>query len=247
NMIIRMDMSEYMDKISVNKLTGSAPGYVGYEEGGQLTEKVRRKPYSVILFDEIEKAHPDIFNILLQIMDDGRLTDSHGRTVSFKNTIVIMTSNVGADDIRKASTLGFGESSPQSDYESLKEKQIGALKKTMRPEFINRLDDIIIFHPLTIKNIEDIADILFVELAKKLNERGISIKISQEAKNFIVNDGANLEYGARPLKRTIRRLVEDELSEKILTGEIKLNDTIVVDYSDNKLKITSLSTAESKK
>ncbi len=239
NMIIRMDMSEYMDKISVNKLTGSAPGYVGYEEGGQLTEKVRRKPYSVILFDEIEKAHPDIYNILLQIMDDGRLTDSHGRTVSFKNTIVIMTSNIGAEEIKRASTLGFGESSPQSDYESLKEKQIAALKKTMRPEFINRLDDIIIFHPLNAQNLEDIADILFVALAKKLNERGISIKISEEAKAYIVKDGSNLEYGARPLKRTIRRLIEDALSEKILTSAISIGDTVIVDVSEGVLNIHS--------
>lgn len=239
NMIIRMDMSEYMDKISVNKLTGSAPGYVGYEEGGQLTEKVRRKPYSVILFDEIEKAHPDIFNILLQIMDDGRLTDSHGRTVSFKNTIIIMTSNIGADDIKKASKLGFGDNSSQTDYETLKDKQIEALKKTMRPEFINRLDDTIIFHPLTLQNIGDIADIMIVELAKKLNERGIKIKVSEKAKDYIVKDGANLEYGARPLKRTIRRLIEDKLSEKILTGEIDIGDTVIVDINKDKLVISA--------
>ncbi len=239
NMIIRMDMSEYMDKISVNKLTGSAPGYVGYEEGGQLTEKVRRKPYSVILFDEIEKAHPDIYNILLQIMDDGRLTDSHGRTVSFKNTIIIMTSNIGADEIKRTAALGFGDNIPQSDYEAMKDKQIAALKKTMRPEFINRLDDTIIFHPLTINNIEDIADIMFVELAKKLGERGITIKISQDAKGFIVKDGANLEYGARPLKRAIRRLIEDSLSEKILSGEINIGDTVIIDYEEGALKIHS--------
>ena len=236
NLMIRFDMSEYMEKINVSRLTGSAPGYVGFEEGGQLTEKVRRKPYSVILFDEIEKAHPDIFNLLLQIMDDGRLTDSHGRTVSFKNCIIIMTSNIGANEIGK-SALGFANNSQQ--MEQLKERQIEALKRTMKPEFINRLDEVVIFSRLGKDDIDKICDIMLANLAKKLNERDIALKVSRKAKAYIVDHGTDEEYGARPLRRTIRNLVEDVLSEKILAGEIKRGNTVWIDADDSGLTFST--------
>lgn len=237
DLLIRLDMSEYMDKISVSKLIGSAPGYVGFEEGGQLTEKVRRKPYSVILFDEIEKAHPDIFNILLQILDDGRLTDSHGRTVSFKNTVIIMTSNIGASEIKKNTKLGFGASG-ESDYENIKEKQLSALKRTMKPEFINRIDDIIIFKSLEKKDIGEIADILIKSLAKRLKSQNINIKITERAKDFIVDKGFDSEYGARPLKRAIQKNIEDELSEQILMNKVAIGDTVIIDFDVNAGKLT---------
>ena len=227
NNIVRIDMSEYMDKISVSKLTGSAPGYVGYEEGGQLTEKIRRKPYSVVLFDEIEKAHPDVFNVLLQILDDGRLTDSHGRTVSFKNTIIIMTSNIGANVGKKTQKLGFGS---LDDYENEREKQIDALRSVMRPEFINRLDDIIVFHSLTEENISEISGIMLDALQKRLAVKNIKIVLTEEAKKFIIKKGTNIEYGARPLRRTVERLLEDALSEKLLRGEVAIGDNVIVDY-----------------
>lgn len=237
DLLIRIDMSEYMDKVSVSKLIGSAPGYVGFEEGGQLTEKVRRKPYSVILFDEIEKAHPDVFNILLQLLDDGRLTDSHGRTVSFKNTIIIMTSNIGASEIKKSTKLGFGTSS-ESDYENIKEKQLSALKRTMKPEFINRIDDIIIFKSLEKKDIGEIADILIKSLAKRLKSQNINIKITERAKDFIVDKGFDSEYGARPLKRAIQKNIEDELSEQILMNKVSIGDTVIIDFDVNVGKLT---------
>ena len=227
NNIVRIDMSEYMDKIAVSKLTGSAPGYVGYEEGGQLTEKIRRKPYSVVLFDEIEKAHPDVFNILLQIMDDGRLTDSHGRTVSFKNTIIIMTSNLGADAGKRTKHLGFGS---LDEYENERERQIEALRSVMRPEFINRLDDIIVFHSLTPEDISQISEIMLASLRKRLDDKNIKIVLTEEAKKFIIKKGTNVEYGARPLRRTVERLLEDALSEKLLRGEIAIGDNVTVDY-----------------
>lgn len=227
NNIVRIDMSEYMDKIAVSKLTGSAPGYVGYEEGGQLTEKIRRKPYSVVLFDEIEKAHPDVFNILLQIMDDGRLTDSHGRTVSFKNTIIIMTSNLGSDAEKRTKHLGFGS---LDEYENERERQIEALRSVMRPEFINRLDDIIVFHSLTPEDISQISEIMLASLRKRLDDKNIKIVLTEEAKKFIIKKGTNVEYGARPLRRTVERLLEDALSEKLLRGEIAIGDNVTVDY-----------------
>jgi ATP-dependent Clp protease ATP-binding subunit ClpC len=236
NMMIRFDMSEYMEKINVSRLTGSAPGYVGFDEGGQLTEKVRRKPYSVVLFDEIEKAHPDIFNILLQIMDDGRLTDSHGRTVSFKNCIIIMTSNIGASEIGRSS-VGFANN--QAQIEELKDRQIEALKRTMKPEFINRLDEIVLFSRLGAEDIDNICDIMLANLAKKLNERDIALKVSRAAKAYIVNKGSDSEYGARPLRRTIRSLIEDALSEKILAGDIKRGNTVWVDVDESGLTFST--------
>ena len=196
-----------------------------------------RKPYSVILFDEIEKAHPDIFNILLQILDDGRLTDSHGRTVSFKNTVIIMTSNIGASEIKKNTKLGFGASG-ESDYENIKEKQLSALKRTMKPEFINRIDDIIIFKSLEKKDIGEIADILIKSLAKRLKSQNINIKITERAKDFIVDKGFDSEYGARPLKRAIQKNIEDELSEQILMNKVAIGDTVIIDFDVNAGKLT---------
>ena len=238
NLLIRVDMSEYMEKHNVSKLIGSAPGYVGYDEGGQLTEKVRRKPYSVVLFDEVEKAHPEVFNILLQILEDGRLTDSHGRVVSFKNTIVIMTSNIGAQEIGKMrAPLGFGTSSSreEAEYENMKERQMEALKEAMKPELINRIDEIIFFHRLTKEDIEKIADIMFASLEKRLEERSVTVEMSEEAKDYIVGEGYNEEYGARPLRRTIQRLVEDRLSEMLLSGRISDGDKVAVTVKDGTL------------
>ena len=227
-----------MEKHNVSKLIGSAPGYVGYDEGGQLTEKVRRKPYSVVLFDEVEKAHPEVFNILLQILEDGRLTDSHGRVVSFKNTIVIMTSNIGAQEIGKMrAPLGFGTSSSREEakYENMKERQMDALKEAMKPELINRIDEIIFFHRLTKDDIEKIADIMFASLEKRLEERSVTVEMSEEAKDYIVGEGYNEEYGARPLRRTIQRLVEDRLSEMLLSGRISDGDKVAVTVKDGTL------------
>ncbi len=237
NMLVRIDMSEYMEKENVSKLIGSAPGYVGYDEGGQLTEKVRRKPYSVVLFDEIEKAHPDVFNILLQILDDGRLTDSHGRTVNFKNTIVIMTSNVGAGEI-KASRLGFGGKDEERKYEDMKERQMEALRKKFRPEFLNRIDDTIIFRSLNEDDMGKIVDMLIGQLSVRLKQTGITIEVTDKAKEHIVKEGSNVEYGARPLRRAIQKMIEDELSEKILTKEVNEGDTVSVDYDGEKLTFT---------
>ncbi len=234
NLMIRVDMSEFMDKISVSKLIGSAPGYVGFEEGGQLTEKVRRKPYSVVLFDEIEKAHPEVFNILLQILDDGVLTDSHGRKVDFKNTIIIMTSNIGASEIKAMPKLGFGSAS-QEDYENMREVQMSALKRTLKPEFINRIDDIIIFRSLQDNDMSKIISVMTDSLQKRLAAKDIHIQVSDGAKQLIVEKGSNKEYGARPLRRALQRMIEDELSERILKGEFSIGDKISIDVSDGKL------------
>lgn len=232
NKLIRFDMSEYKDKSAINRLTGSAPGYVGFEDGGQLTEKVRKKPYSVLLFDEIEKADPEVFNIFLQIMDDGRLTDGHGKTVSFKNCVIIMTSNLGAENVAKSSSLGFGIPNMKQNAEST---HIEALKKTMKPEFVNRLDEIVVFNPLSQADLARIFDLLLLTLAKKLFEKNIKIKISRQAKDFIVKKGTSFEYGARPLKRTLRYLVEDKLSELILTDDLKEGNTVWIDLSLDEL------------
>ena len=232
NLMIRVDMSEYMDKSNVSKLIGSAPGFVGFDEGGQLTEKVRRKPYSVVLFDEIEKAHPDVFNMLLQILEDGRLTDSHGRTVSFKNTIIIMTSNVGASELNRTQKLGFGS---EDDYDDVRDRQINALKQVMKPEFINRIDEIVVFTPLEKPDVEKIADIMLKNLEKRLEDHGITLEISDEAKAHLVDKGYDKEYGARPMRRTIQRQVEDKLSEEILKGNISDNGHVKITLVDGQL------------
>ena len=239
NQIVRIDMSEYMEKHSVSRMIGSPPGYVGYDEGGQLTEKVRRHPYSVVLFDEIEKAHPDVFNILLQILDDGRLTDSKGRTVDFKNTILIMTSNVGAKTIKKQKTLGFGtpneEDKEKDEYEKMKENIMSELKKQFRPEFLNRIDDIIVFHSLNKDNISKIVKLMCKTLIARLEEMTIKLEMDEEAINLIAKSGFDLEYGARPLKRSIQKELENELSELILQGTIKSGDTVEATVKEGKM------------
>ena len=236
NNIIRIDMSEYMESHSVSKLIGAPPGYVGYDEGGQLTEAVRRRPYSVVLFDEIEKAHPDIFNALLQILDDGRLTDGQGRTVSFKNTVIIMTSNIGANEVRHNKKLGFGE-----DDENVTDKEIylHALKEKFKPEFINRIDVICVFEPLTQPQLVKIAKILLANINKRLKEKNLSLKMTEEALDFIVSKGSNSEYGARPLKRFLQQEVEDRIAEKILLGELADSGDIVIDYDGKNLTFTT--------
>ncbi|WP_179948133.1 ATP-dependent Clp protease ATP-binding subunit [Geosporobacter ferrireducens] len=236
--MIRIDMSEYMEKHTVSRLVGSPPGYVGYDEGGQLTEKIRRKPYSVILFDEIEKAHPDVFNILLQILDDGRLTDAKGRLVDFKNTIVIMTSNVGAHTIKKQRTLGFSgieQDEKQSAYEKMKENIMDDLKRTFRPEFLNRIDDIIVFHALEQEHIQQIVDLMVGDLAKRLKDLDIQIQVDEAAKKLLAEKGFDQAFGARPLKRAITKMLEDELSEEMLRGNISKHDEIVVEAENDRL------------
>ncbi len=231
--MIRLDMSEYMEKHAVSKLIGAPPGYVGYEEGGQLTEAVRRKPYSVILLDEIEKAHPDVFNILLQILDDGRLTDAKGRTVDFSNTVIIMTSNVGSEYLMNLSKEEF-----EKNYDKIKEQIMEELKKRFRPEFLNRIDEIIIFHPLAEEEIKKIVDLLINKLNKRLEERGIKVKLTEKAKSELAKRGYVPEFGARPLRRTIQREIETPLSVKILEGSVKEGDTVVVDYDEKKGEFT---------
>ncbi|MGB9677043.1 MAG: AAA family ATPase [Candidatus Ratteibacteria bacterium] len=227
--LIQIDMSEYMEKFSISRLIGAPPGYVGYEEGGQLTEKVRRRPYSVILFDEIEKAHPDVFNLLLQILEDGRLTDSFGRSVSFKNTVIIMTSNIGTEILKNKSVIGFLTPEEKNSFENLKNEIIEKVKKTFRPEFLNRLDDTIIFHPLTQEHLLKIVEIEIDKVKERLKELKVKLIVSEEAKKFLVEKGTNPEFGARPLKRTISRYIEDPLSEEILRGNFNEGDDIIVE------------------
>ena len=240
--MIRVDMSEYMEKHTVSKLIGSPPGYVGYDEGGQLTEKVRRKPYSVILFDEIEKAHPEVFNALLQILDDGRLTDSKGRVVNFKNTIIIMTSNVGAHNIRKQKSLGFAANADQEKqhhYDKMKDNIMEDLKKTFKPEFLNRIDDMIVFHALEEEDIAGIVELMVAERERRLGTMGIQLKLSQEAKSLIGKQGFDPQYGARPLKRTIQKLLEDRLTEEILKGMVQPGSTVQVESNGEELQFVT--------
>lgn len=229
--IIRVDMSEYMEKHSVSKLVGAPPGYVGFDEAGQLTEKVRRRPYSVVLFDEIEKAHPDVFNIMLQLLDDGRLTDSKGRVVSFKNCIVIMTSNVGASEIQQKTTLGF-TSSKSAEYDNMCDRYMDALKAKFRPEFLNRIDDIIVFHKLEKEDTAKIAEILLSSLRKRLGLMEVSLEITPTAMDLITEKGYDENYGARPLKRVIQRNIEDKLSEEILRGNIANGSSVIIDVEN---------------
>ena len=239
NNIVRIDMSEYMESHSVSKLIGSPPGYVGYDEGGQLTEQVRRHPYSVVLFDEIEKAHPDVLNALLQLLDDGRLTDGQGRTVSFKNTIVIMTSNLGAKEVKEhRKQLGFGDYDDEEEIDS-KKIYMDALKNKFKPEFINRIDVICIFEPLTQDDLVKIAKILISNINKRLKEKNLSLKITEDALEFVVGKGSNSEYGARPLKRYIQQEIEDQIAEKILLGQLKNEGEIIIDVEDGKLTFTN--------
>jgi ATP-dependent Clp protease ATP-binding subunit ClpC len=237
--LIRVDMSEFMEKHSVSKLVGSPPGYVGYDEGGQLTEKVRRKPYCVLLFDEIEKAHPDIFNILLQILEDGRLTDSQGRLVDFRNTIIIMTSNVGARTITEPKRLGFSVARDESskNYDEMKGNVMGELKKTFRPEFLNRIDDIIVFHPLTEDNIKEIVGLMLEVLIKRLKQNEIGMEISEETMAHLAKKGYDPIFGARPLRRAIQSILEDRLAEEMLEGKIKAGDSIKIEMDGENVVI----------
>ncbi len=236
NAMVRLDMSEYQEKHTVARLIGAPPGYVGYEEGGQLTEAVRRRPYRVILLDEIEKAHPEVFNSLLQVLDDGRLTDGHGRTVDFKNTIVIMTSNAGVELIRRETGIGFaakgGAKAEKQSYEAMKEKVMGEVKRMFRPEFLNRLDEIIVFHELTEEQLRSIVDLLVEDLQKRLADRKLEIELTEGAKSWLVKEGYDPIYGARPLRRAIERYVENPLSTKLLRGEFSQGDRIIVDLGE---------------
>ena len=236
--LIRIDMSEYMEAHSISKMIGSPPGYVGFDEAGGLTEKIRRKPYSVILFDEIEKAHPDVLNLLLQILDDGRLTDSHGRVVDFKNTVIIMTSNLGARQITEKKTLGFSSDNKEEqekEYDRVKKDVMAELKKEFKPEFINRIDEIIVFHKLTKEEIKQIAEIMLKEVRNRLEEKEITIEIDDKAKELIVKKGTDEKYGARPLRRAIQTLIEDKIAEAIIEGNIK--NKAVITAEDENIKI----------
>ena len=226
--LLQLDMSEYMEKFNVSRLIGAPPGYVGYEEGGQLTEKVRRRPYAVILLDEIEKAHPDVFNLLLQVFEDGRLTDSFGRKVDFKNTVVIMTSNIGAELIRKTGSLGFKAQKEEITYQEMKEKLLEEVKRTFKPEFLNRIDHTIVFRPLVREDLQRIIDIEIGFVAERLKEHNIKLEMSQEAKDLLIEKGFDPIFGARPLKRTIQRFLEDPLASEIISKNIKEGATVKV-------------------
>jgi ATP-dependent Clp protease ATP-binding subunit ClpC len=238
--LIRIDMSEYMEKFAITRLIGAPPGYVGYEEGGQLTEKVRRKPYSVILLDEIEKAHPDIYNILLQVLDDGQLTDGLGRKIDFKNTMIIMTSNIGVRQLKEfGDGVGFATAARMQNQEENNKGVIEkALKKTFSPEFLNRIDDVIIFNSLSKENIHSIIDILMRNVVKRLNNIGFNIDISNEAKDFIADKGYDVQFGARPLHRAIQKYLEDPLAEEILNMTVKNGDVVIVEFDKENNKLT---------
>ena len=232
--MITLDMSEYMEKHNVSRLIGAPPGYVGYEEGGQLTERIRRRPYAVVLLDEVEKGHPDIFNMLLQIMEEGRLTDSFGRHIDFRNCIVIMTSNLGADVIKGGSSFGFTKRAEVQDYEKIKKALTSEVEKFFRPEFINRLDDLIVFRPLVKDDLNTIIDFELAKLMKRLVEKGMTMQIDQKAKDFLIDKGYNPDFGARPLRRALSQYVEDPLAENLLTGAFATGDAIAVTREEGK-------------
>lgn len=235
--MIRVDMSEYMEKHSTSRLVGSPPGYVGYEEGGQLTEKVRRKPYSVVLLDEIEKAHPDVFNILLQVLEDGRLTDSKGRTVDFRNTVLIMTSNVGAEALKRNKYVGFNIQDGEQDYKDMKGKVMDELKKAFRPEFLNRIDEIIVFHALEKEHLKQIVTLMSDQLMKRLIEQDIHLELTEAAKEKISEEGYDPEYGARPLRRAIQKHIEDQLSEELLKGTVLKGQNVIIDVENGEFTV----------
>ena len=244
--LIRVDMSEYMEKFSVSRLIGAPPGYVGYEDSGALTKAVRRRPYSVVLLDEIEKAHPDVFNILLQVLDEGHLTDNYGRVIDFKNTVLIMTSNLGARDITKRGSLGFHESDPQSSYEVMQTKVRDEIEKAFNPEFLNRVDETIVFHTLDREEIGQIVHILFRDISERLAEEELSVSLSDAAIEFLVEKGYDQKFGARPLRRAIQRYVEDPLSERILTADFSAGDEIAVDVDEDGEALTMAAASQSK-
>jgi ATP-dependent Clp protease ATP-binding subunit ClpC len=227
--LIQIDMSEYMEKHNVSRLIGAPPGYVGFEEGGQLTEKIRRRPYAVVLLDEIEKAHPDVFNMLLQVMEEGRLTDSFGRNVDFRNTIVIMTTNAGAEAIKNEGAFGFQKPDDDSSYENMKNRVNERIEKVFRPEFLNRIDDVIVFRHLSQDDLKEVVELELSKVRNRLTERNLKLVLTDEAKKFLIKKGSNLDFGARPLRRAIENFVEDPLSEELLKGEFNGKDTITVD------------------
>jgi ATP-dependent Clp protease ATP-binding subunit ClpC len=240
--LVHIDMSEYMEKHNVSRLIGAPPGYVGYEEGGQLTEKIRRRPYAVVLLDEIEKAHPDVFNMLLQVMEEGRLTDSFGRKVDFRNAILIMTTNAGAEAIKNESHFGFQKQDADTSYESMKQRVSEHIEKVFRPEFLNRLDDVIIFRHLTKEDLKAVIDMELGKVRERLKERGFALQLTDDAKEFLIRKGSNTDYGARPLRRAIENYVEDPLAEELLRGEFQGSDTIMIegvkDDTDKVVRVT---------
>src|SRR5947207_4232986 len=240
----RLDMSEYMEKHSVSRMIGAPPGYVGYEEGGQLTEQVRRKPYSVVLFDEIEKAHPDVWNLLLQILEEGKLTDNVGRVVNFRNTIILMTSNVGSDTIKKQSTMGFSPITDETSYEKMREKIMEEAKKTFRPEFLNRLDDIVVFRSLTKPDLIEILDLEISKVMERLKTRNIVLQLDDKAKDFLVTKGYDPTYGARPMRRAVERSLEDPLAEEILRGSFHEGEPVQVGVEGDHLVFSQKAAAE---
>jgi ATP-dependent Clp protease ATP-binding subunit ClpC len=245
--LIRIDMSEFMEKHNMSRLVGAPPGYVGYQEGGELTEKIRRKPYSVILLDEIEKAHPDVFNMLLQVLEEGQLSDHLGHTVDFRNTVIIMTSNVGSKEINKGGNLGFSVSDDKNNFLDIKDKAISALKKVFNPEFLNRVDEVVVFHSLKKEHISNIIDIMLEESRLQLEEKGMTFEIKNPAKNFLIDKGYDEKYGARPLRRTIQREIEDPLANEILKGVFKKGSVITVDYQDDKISFVEAAKKHKKK
>jgi ATP-dependent Clp protease ATP-binding subunit ClpC len=242
--LVQLDMSEYMEKFTVSRLVGSPPGYIGYEEGGQLTEQVRRRPYSVVLFDEIEKAHPDVMNMLLQILEEGKLTDSMGRVVDFRNTIILLTSNVGAEMIKRQSSLGFSPITDENSYEKMREKIMDEAKKTFRPEFLNRLDDAIVFRSLTKPDLIQILDLEINKVVQRLKGKNIQLSLDEKAKDLLVEKGYDPTYGARPMRRAVERYLEDPLAEEILKGNLHDNDPIQVSVSNDKLTFVQRATTE---
>jgi ATP-dependent Clp protease ATP-binding subunit ClpC len=232
--MVRLDMSEYMERFAVSRLVGAPPGYVGYEEGGQLTEAVRRRPYRMVLFDEIEKAHPDVFNMLLQILEDGRLTDAAGRVVDFKNTVIIMTSNMGSQHL-KATRLGFGASDTSKEFAAQRDGMLAELRRTFRPELLNRIDEVIVFEPLSKEQIEQIVDLMLDRVRTQLSEKKIKLEATEPARELLATEGFDSEYGARPLRRTVQRLVENPIARALLRGEFRQGDTVVLDVQDSKL------------
>lgn len=236
--MIRVDMSEFMEKYSTSRLIGSAPGYVGYDEGGQLTEKVRQKPYSVVLFDEVEKAHPDVFNLLLQVLDDGYLTDAKGRKIDFRNTVIIMTSNLGATTLRDKKTVGFGQEDAKEGYAAMKDTIQAALKQRFRPEFLNRIDEVVVFHSLTKDELDQIVYLMAKPVIKRIHDQGIDIKITKTAIGIISKRGFDPEYGARPIRRAIQTELEDNLSAKLLAKEIVPGDSVTVGGRNNQITIS---------
>jgi len=245
NALVRLDMSEFMEKHNVSRLVGAPPGYVGYEEGGQLTERIRRRPYAVLLLDEIEKAHPDVYNILLQIMDEGRLTDSFGRMIDFKNVVVIMTSNIGAELIKNNSGFGFGKKTPEANYEKMRDMLHKEVERHFRPEFLNRVDDIIVFKSLSKENLRTIVDYELAKVFKRLTEHGLKLELTERAKEFVIDKGYNPEFGARPLRRAIEHYIEDPLAEAVLRGEFKGKNVVKIDVQDEEhLKLEGFETPQ---